>query len=218
MKTFRPSAAIFDMDGLMLDTERPFIRLWAETGKKFGYDVPPEVVKRMVGISNDNCRIIMLKEYGEDFPFDKILEEFRDISKKEFEKGIPVKKGLLNLLDHFTAAKIPMGVATSTRKTTAERMLTIAGIKERFNAITGGDEVENGKPAPDIFLLAAKRLGYLPCECVGFEDSPAGLKGLYSAGIKSVFIKDLIEPPQEILASVWKRCVDLDEAVQLFDF
>jgi len=218
MKTFRPSAAIFDMDGLMLDTERPFIRLWAETGKKFGYNVTPDVVLRLVGISNENSRFIMMQEYGKDFPFDKVLDEFRIVSKKEFEKEIPVKKGLFNLLDYFAAAKIPMGVATSTRKATAEKMLKVAGIHDRFAKITGGDEVENGKPAPDIFLLAAKKLGYLPCECVGFEDSPAGLKGLSSAGIKSVFVKDLIEPPQEILASVWKRCADLDEAIQLFDF
>ena len=86
----------------------------------------------------------------------------------------------------------------------------------RFSAFALGDEVVNGKPAPDIFLLAAKRLGKQPDSCVGFEDSPAGLWGLHCAGIRSVLVKDLLEPEPEILATVWRRCVDLAEAAKLF--
>jgi beta-phosphoglucomutase-like phosphatase (HAD superfamily) len=79
-----------------------------------------------------------------------------------------------------------------------------------------GDEVQRGKPAPDIFLLAAERLGKNPRRCVGFEDSPAGLQSLHSAGIPSVFVQDLVEPPPAIIATVWRRCGDLAEAAALF--
>ena len=214
--TFRPAAVIFDMDGLMLDTERLTIPLWDEAGKKFGYSIPYDTVIKMVGISSQNARDVLFREYGDDFPYEKIRDEFRLLCKREYEKGIPHKKGLLFLLDRLTAAKIPFGVATSTRRETAMENLEKAGILERFAAITGGDEVADGKPAPDIFLLAAKKLAAPPSACAGFEDSPAGLKALHAAGIRSVFIKDLIDPPPEILETVWRTYGDLSEAAELF--
>jgi len=220
MKTeihFRPAAVIFDMDGLMLDTERLTIPLWDEAGQKFGYRIPFDVVIRMVGISSQNARAVLMREYGDDFPYEEIRDEFRLLCKREYEKGIPHKKGLDFLLEHLTAAKIPFGVATSTRRETAMENLEKAGILKYFAAITGGDEVANGKPAPDIFLLAAKKLGQPPSACAGFEDSPAGLRALAAAGIRSVFIKDLIDPPQEVLDTVWRTYGDLSEAVELFE-
>ena len=214
---FRPAAVIFDMDGLMLDTERITIPLWDEAGKKFGYRIPFDTVIKMVGISSQAARDVLFDEYGENFPYDKIRDEFRLLCKREYEKGIPHKKGLVFLLDRLTAAKIPLGVATSTRRKTAMENLEKAGILEKFAAITGGDEVANGKPAPDIFLLAAKKLMSPPSACAGFEDSPAGLQGLYAAGIRSVFIRDLIDPPREVLNTVWRTCGDLFEAAELFE-
>ena len=215
--TFLPAAVIFDMDGLMLDTERLIIPIWNEAGKLFGYDIPQDVILRMVGISSINACIVMREEYGADFPYDKIRDKTRVLYKKSFEeKGVPKKNGLDYLLDKLSAAGIPLAVATSTRRATALDMLGRAGILEKFTAIVGGDEVANGKPAPDIFLLAAERLGQTPCACIGFEDSPAGLRGLHAAGIRSVFVKDIIEPPPEVLATVWRRCSDLYEAAQLF--
>jgi beta-phosphoglucomutase-like phosphatase (HAD superfamily) len=152
-KTFRPRAVIFDMDGLMLDTEKPFIRFWAELGIKYGYNITQDVVLRMIGINAESARKVMMQEYGEGFPYDKMRDEIKVLYEKEFENGVPLKKGLVNLLDHFSAAKIPLGVATSSRKTKAIEMLDKAGVLKYFTAITGGDEAKNGKPAPDIFFF-----------------------------------------------------------------
>jgi len=209
---FRPAAIIFDMDGLMLDTERLTIPLWDEAGIKYGYRIPYDTVLKIVGISSQRGQAVFKEEYGEDFPYEQIREDFRLLCKREFEKGIPHKKGLDFLLDKLTAAKVPLGVATSTRRETAMEVLEKAGILKYFAAITGGDEVANGKPAPDIFMLAAKKLEAAPCACVGFEDSTAGLMSLHAAGIRSVFVKDLISPPPEVLATVWRTCGDLAEA------
>jgi len=173
----------------------------------------------MVGISGEKSRLVLLEEFGADFPYDEIRDGFRLRVKKEFEKnGVPHKPGLVFLLDRLSTAKIPLGVATSTRKDTALEMLERAGVLDRFTVVVGGGEVENGKPAPDIFLLAAKKLGQPPSNCVGFEDSTAGLRGLAAAGIRSIFIKDVIEPPPEVLATIWRECGDLYEAAELFNF
>jgi HAD superfamily hydrolase (TIGR01509 family) len=214
---FRPAAVIFDMDGLMFDTENLTIPLWEVAGKPFGYNITHEIVLRMVGISGEKARLVLLEEFGDDFPYETIRDEFRLLVKKEIEKkGVPKKPGLMYLLDRLCSAKIPFGVATSSRSATAIDLLGRAGILERFKAVTGGEEVTNGKPAPDIFLLAAKKLGQPPSACVGFEDSTAGLKGLHSAGIRSVFIKDVVSPPEEVLASVWRRCGDLASSAAFF--
>jgi HAD superfamily hydrolase (TIGR01509 family) len=216
-ETFLPTAVIFDMDGLMFDTEKLTIPLWEAAGKSFGYNITYDILLRTIGISGEKARLVLLEEFGGDFPYEAIRGEYRLLVKKEIERnGVPQKPGLMYLLDRLRVANIPLGVATSSRTATAIDLLGKAGIIERFKAITGGEEVTNGKPAPDIFLLAAKKLGQPPAACVGFEDSTAGLMGLSVAGIRSIFIKDLLSPPQEVLDTVWRRCNDLSEAAALF--
>ena len=211
-----PAGVIFDVDGLMLDTESPVIAFWAQAGKLSGWDISPEVVLRTIGIDANSTREIFLREYGSDFPYERIRNEFSRLYYEEFEKGVAHKSGLVFLLDHLSFLGIPLAVATSARREAAAWKLRKAGILDRFAALACGDEIRNGKPAPDIFLLAAERLGQKPSNCVGFEDSPAGLQGLHAAGILSVFVKDLADPPPEILATVWRCCVDLGEAAELF--
>ncbi|MCL2722276.1 MAG: HAD family phosphatase [Treponema sp.] len=214
---FRPSAVIFDMDGLMFDTENLTIPIWEPAGELYGYKITRDIVMQLIGISNKRSREILQGIFGADFPYEKVHAEFRRlVTKKIEENGVPKKPGLDFLLNKLCAAKIPFGLATSSSTATATKNLENAGVIEKFSAITCGDEVENGKPAPDIFLLAAKKLGFPSSECVGLEDSPAGLRGLHSAGIKSIFIKDVIDPPNEVLDTVWRRCNDLSEVAALF--
>ena len=213
---FHPAGAIFDMDGLMLDTERPLIPLWAKVGKSFGYDITPQMIIRTLGINSEGTRALIVSEFSPEFPYEKIKEEVSRLYSEEIRESIPHRPGLFPLLDHLTSLKIPLAVATSTRRVSAVRKLTQAGILDRFATLVCGDEVSRGKPAPDIFLLAAEKMGKLPSKCVGFEDSPAGLQGLHAAGIRSVFVKDLADPPPEIRATIWHSCTDLAEAADLF--
>ena len=213
---FRPRAAIFDMDGLMLDTERPMIPIWMQAGKNIGWNIEEQTAINTIGINGDDIRKLCVKELGADFPYDKFNEELHLLFDEEFEKGIAHKPGLLDLLDHLDSLKIPMAVGTSCRRESALWKLQKAGIADRFSHIVCGDEVGCGKPAPDIFLKAALLLGFPPAQCLGFEDSVAGLKALASAGIPSVFIKDIIEPPPEVLSTVWRRLDSLAEAMDLF--
>ncbi|MDR0562830.1 MAG: HAD family phosphatase [Spirochaetaceae bacterium] len=214
---FTPEAAIFDMDGLMLDTEKPVIEIWRQAAQAMGWQVDLEVLYQTIGINEAATKEILMRKYGPNFPYQEIRQNLQRILKEKIEReGIAHRPGLLVLLNRLDRLGVPLAVATSTSKQTALWKLDKAHIRERFKVMVFGDEVKQGKPAPDIFLLAAERLGKQPQNCVGFEDSPAGLQSLYRAGIPSVFIKDAVEPAPEILATLWRRYNDLAEAAALF--
>jgi len=204
------------MDGLMLDTERPMVTVWMNAGKIIGRNITEEMAISTIGLNGEDIRKLCMKEFGADFPYDKFAKILLRLFDEEFEKGIVLKPGLLEILNHLKSLGIPMAVATSTYRKAAYRKLEIAGIKDYFSFSVCGDEIARGKPAPDIFLKAVEKLGIPAADCVGFEDSPAGLTALAASGIASVFIRDLVEPPQEILATVWRRLDNLAEAVTLF--
>jgi HAD superfamily hydrolase (TIGR01509 family) len=208
---------IFDMDGLMLDTERPAIPAWVDAGRLHGWAIDEQIIWKTVGVDEKSTQAILMEKYGPGFPYGPIRADMVRIMEARIAKeGIPHRPGLLVLLDHLEKLGIPKAVATSSDRSVAERKMQLAGIRDRFSILACGDEVRQGKPAPDIFLLAAERLGIPPAFCVGFEDSTAGLRSLHAAGIRSVFIKDCVEPPQEVLNTVWLRCADLAEAAGVF--
>jgi HAD superfamily hydrolase (TIGR01509 family) len=212
-----PKAVIFDMDGLMLDTERPAVTAWEQAAMEMGWQLSGEVLARTIGVDEASTRSILVETYGEDFPYDAIREDLERVYVENVEKnGIALRPGLLTLLEHLIGLGIPIAVATSSDRNIALWKLEMAGIREHFRLFVCGDEVRRGKPAPDIFLKAVELLGRGPAECLGFEDSPAGLRALEAAGIRSVFIRDMVEPPPEVLAAVWLRLNSLDEAVPLF--
>ncbi|MDR2134058.1 MAG: HAD family phosphatase [Treponema sp.] len=214
---FSPKAAILDMDGLMLDTEGPTVECWLEICREFGLPVSRDTVIRAIGINEPATRALFLGEYGRNFPFDEIYREVIGLMKRRMDReGIRHRPGLSAFLDCLAERGIPFAVATSTGRETALWKLEKAGLRGRFPLMVCGDEVKNGKPAPDIFLAAAARLGVNPADCAGFEDSGPGLLGLAAAGIRSVFIRDIPEPSPEALAGVWRRCGDLAEAREIF--
>jgi HAD superfamily hydrolase (TIGR01509 family) len=194
------------------------MRAWKQSAMEQGFSISDVVFFRTMGVTESVCRQVYMDEFGGDFPYEEISEQVRIILNNEFERnGIALRPGLIPLLDHLADMNMPLAVATSTHTKRALWKLEKTGLKERFSAFTFGDEVKHSKPAPDIFLLAARRLGKSPADCIGFEDSTAGLLGLHAAGIRSVFVKDLIEPSLEVLSTVWRRCTDLADAVELIE-
>jgi HAD superfamily hydrolase (TIGR01509 family) len=204
------------MDGLLLDTEAPAISAWVRAASALGFEADPEIPRRTIGVDAASTRAIVLEALGPDFPYEEVRGVMRRIIREEAARnGIPQKPGIAPLLDHLAARGIPGAIATSTARELAEWKLERSGLAGRFPVMVCGDEVERGKPAPDIFLKAAEKLSTPPEQCIGFEDSPAGIRALHAAGIKSVFIKDLVEPPPPVLALVWRRLDRLDEAIPL---
>ena len=215
---FIPDGVLFDMDGLMLDTERLELDLYVEISKTMGWPTPYIKLKNTIGMGDTEAEAYYKKEYGSDYPFWEIWSAVTEEETRYGDQnGLPVKKGVLGMLKKLKNLGIPMAVATSTKSPRARWKLERSGLLDYFNVFACGDEIINGKPAPDIFLLAAKKLGKKPENCIGFEDSAAGLAGLSGAGIRSVFVKDIADPAPEILATVWKQYTNLEEAAELFD-
>ncbi|MDR2176760.1 MAG: HAD family phosphatase [Treponema sp.] len=216
-KPFLPKAVIFDMDGLLLDTERPARDMWLQAARNTGWEISVETVLRTTGVDEKSTRRIMTEEYGPEFPYEEIRTEVKRLTVDMIEQnGIAWRPGLPVIMDKLKQLALPFGLATSSARKSALWKLEKARLPpERFTVLVCGDDVERGKPAPDIFLLTAKLLGTAPSDCLGLEDSPAGLSALAAAGIPSIFIKDMLEPPPEILSAIWRRCENLAEAASL---
>ena len=192
--------AIFDQDGLLFDTEKTYQRAWIEAARLQGVEVPPELPRRFCGLSTKLISGIVEREHPElDVP-----AYCRDATRIAWDAqlaGVPEPKpGLMAMLDACRARGVRTAIASSSTLRVVRHNVEAAGIANRFDAIVTGDEVERGKPAPDIFLLAAKRIGIAPEECVVFEDAFSGIRGAHAAGCAAALIPDQLQPDDEIRA------------------
>lgn len=205
---------IFDMDGILFDTERISCEFWDEVAEAMNLGNLSEGVKGCVGLNNNDTRIFMHKLYGEDFPF----EEFRStvqahMDHRMIEEGIPLKEGVIEILDYLTENGYIIGLASSTTKKRIIANLEEVGITHYFKAIVGGDMVEHGKPMPDIYLKACAELGVTPYNAIAIEDSLNGIRSAYRAGMKPIMIPDMIEPTPEIEAMLYGKFYSLLDVI-----
>ncbi|MEM8549432.1 MAG: HAD family phosphatase [Verrucomicrobiota bacterium] len=186
---------IFDMDGLMLDTERLYRQAYRQASMELGIDFSDELYGKMIGHRADSSHRILKENLGPEAPHDEIIDGARRYYYALIEKGgVPHRPGLLEVLDYLDAISLPRAVATSTHGGLTESKLEAAGLTKRLPIVVSGDEVEHGKPAPDIYLRAAGLMDLEPAECLVLEDSSTGLAGAYNAGMTPVLIPDLGEP------------------------
>jgi len=204
--------AIFDMDGLMLDTEPIALRGWKIAEKELDFAIPDELFTELIGLNRELCKATLFENIG-PFDFDGALKIiFKYVDDYLEENGAAIKPGLIYILDKLEKAGIKKCVATSTATTRAIGKLTQAGIVQRFDAIIGGDQVPYSKPAPDIFLKAAEACKTAPEHCVVFEDSNAGAMGGISAKMNVIIIPDLAKPTEFTQKHAFAICEDLFHA------
>lgn len=212
-------AVIFDMDGLLLNTECLYIDESKKVVESMGHHIPDEIYLECVGTSHSMTRAILLEHLGSDFPLEEWEEKIHHRVVSCFENnGVEKMAGVESLLEALREMGIPMAVASSTRRKNVEGLLKMGGIREYFDYLVCGDEVKQSKPNPEIFLKAANALSVSPESCLVFEDSFMGIRAAYAAGMRPVMIPDLKNPDDEISRLCFRILPSLDEAEkQLFD-
>lgn len=210
--------AVFDMDGLMLDTEKLLVRFWRESAEYFGYAMTDENVYSIRSLSRKYSVPFLKGLFGEDFPFNDVRARRVMLMNDHIDKfGFEVKKGLFTLLDYLKENGYRIAVATATDRERAEDYLGRIDALRYFDSVICGDMVKNGKPDPDIYITACGELGLPTGECVAFEDSPNGIKSAYSAGCRVIMIPDLTQPDDEIMPYISAVYESLDGAVDFFE-
>ena len=207
-------AAILDMDGLMVDTEAMYQRAWVRAAGGLGYQLEPDVYLECVGRTLSHCEQVLIAQFGAEFPMPIFRQCWNQLWLDDAEThGIPKKPGIDALLDWLHRHEIPVAVATSSDRTFAEFSLRRAGLWGEFDHLVTADQVAQGKPAPDLFLEAASRLGMAPEQCVVFEDSAAGVQAATAANIPVCLVPDLKAPTEDIRALAWCVVPSLIEAL-----
>ncbi len=206
-------AIIFDMDGTLFDTEAVFQKYWNQIARERGVTLSDHFKYEICGTSGAPMNRVIEKHYGV-WDGTEIQMECKRRVAEELAAGVPLKPGCMEILKYFYKKEIPMAIGSSSRHVQIESNLRVSGTAHYFSAIASGDEVERGKPFPDIFLLAAKRLGAAPADCFVFEDSPNGIRAAHAAGMKPILVPDLMPVTEEIREISWGVFGSLLEAIE----
>ena len=210
-------AVLFDMDGTIFDSEKIYRKAWLAVFQKLGIERYYEESMRVVtGRDHDEIGAYLRRLAGYDFDYEAIWRYKSDVIFKIVEQaGLELKPGVPEVFDRLHEMGILCALASSTNSERAEQFLTITGVKGYFDLILTGKCVAHSKPAPDVFLLAAEKLGVAPNECLVAEDSENGVLAGYAAGMKVVFVKDLMDLTPKAGACVWRAPATLESLPEL---
>lgn len=191
-------AVIFDMDGLMFDSERATYESYIKICREYGFEMRLEFYKKLLGCPLPTAKKLLREEFGEEFPMDEIIGKVHEDLELRFSTyGVPKKRGLMEILEYLKRAGLDCLVATSSGRDRVDGILGMAGVTEYFKDVICGNEVERGKPHPDIFLKGCEKLGCLPGEVWVLEDSEVGVAAAYAAGIPCICVPDMKAPSRE---------------------
>ena len=211
-------AVIFDMDGLMVDTEVLLQRFWVEAANEMGWPMTPKDVLGIRSFSRRYAERHLKRLFGEDFDYLAVRARRMELMNAYIaENGIRKKKGLDEMLAYLGENGIKAAVCTATDYERTERYLTQIGVFDKFDEFLCGNMVENGKPAPDIYINACKRLGLDPQECIALEDSPNGVISAAIAHLNVIMIPDLSQPSDDIRPLLFDCCESLDKVIGVLE-
>jgi HAD superfamily hydrolase (TIGR01509 family) len=210
------AAVLLDMDGTLLDTEKVYLQSTFAALNACGYsDGVTELCHAMIGIPGPECERMLRNHFGDGFPVDDVNRAFAAHCAEIFEAGLSLKPGAIALLDALDAARMPKAIVTSSSRRTADRHLSLAGIGDRFDAILTRDDVDRGKPSPDLYLLAAARMGAPPRACLAIEDSNPGVAAAHAAGAITIMVPDIVQPSDESRQRCHAVLPDLDAVLMM---
>jgi len=202
-------AVVFDMDGLLVDTEVLIRDLMVEIAPRYGAELPEHVFQQMVGLPNEASDAVARAHFGPDFPLEQMYGEVAARIHAACEVGVALKAGVVELLDHLDAARLPRAICTSSSHAAVQRTLGPSGILPRFDVIVAAGDYARGKPNADPFLAAASWLGVAPGDCLALEDSHNGVRAAHAAGMMTVMVPDLLVATDEMRA----KCLAIAESL-----
>lgn len=191
------------MDGLLLDTEQVYFKMFLEAANDTSFPHPERltaIFHRMVGMRAKDSREIMQREIGSFVDVARFDDKWRDRIVQALAEDIPLKAGVVELLEQLREQGLPCAVATSTRTSHALENLEKAGIRQFFSTVIGGEQVSKGKPSPEIYLRAAAAIEVDAINCAAFEDSNTGIKAAVASGAVAVQIPDMVAPTKEVIS------------------
>lgn len=205
-------AVIFDMDGLMFDTERVFIEAWDYAGEKIGIGKAGYMTLKTLGMSVSMSRELWIEEFGDKYNEQELRRHTKEFLTKYYaENQVPVKKGLYILLNYLRENGFRLAVASSSPRWEVESHLKDAAVSDYFQAVICGDMVTRSKPEPEIYLRACELLGEKPQDCFALEDSRNGILSAHRAGCRTIMVPDLWQPDEEILSVIVGKYDDLEQ-------
>ena len=205
-------AVIFDMDGVIFDSERLVLEGWQEIAAKYGMKGIEEVLPRCLGVNAQATREIFREYYGQDFPYDEYKKEASALFHSRYGNGkLPLKPGVKELLSYLKENGYLVGLASSTRQAIVEQEIRDAGLMPYFDNLVCGDMLKRSKPEPDIYLKACENLDVEPRMAVAVEDSYNGIRSAKRAGMVPVMVPDMVQPDEEMRSLAHKICKDLFE-------
>ncbi|MCD8095937.1 MAG: HAD family phosphatase [Ruminococcus sp.] len=211
-------AVLFDMDGLITDTEKLLSRFWCEAAAFYGYHMTPEHVLGIRSLCSKYSAPHLRSIFGEDFDYPAVRAKRIELMDDYISKnGIEAKAGLYELLDYIKQSGLKCAVCTATDSQRTRRYLSSINALEPFDELVCGDMIKNGKPDPDTYLEGAAKLGFLPNECAALEDSPNGIESAYRAGCIPIMVPDLSQPDEELKAKVYAVCDSLADVTDVLD-
>ena len=204
--------AIFDVDGTLIDSESIYVKAALLNNKINNYNVPLNVIMNTIGRNRESVRQVVTDSQTKDFDYDTYRSKLMEIYNQD---RLTLKKGAINILEYCKNHNILSAVATSTYKEKQLRILTQLDIAKYFDYMVFGDEIKNSKPAPDIYLDVYNHYNFKKEDILIFEDSRNGILSAHNAGIKVVYIKDVVDVEKEVVDLAYKSIKDLDEGIKL---
>lgn len=209
---------IFDMDGLLLDSEQVALEIFKQTCQAFSISADPGLYRLCIGVNAQRAEEILRAGLESLVDYDAFQDYWiTHYEKRVHDNEIPLKPGVINLLEAISCQDIPMMVATSTETARAKLKLANTRLIDYFEDIIGGDQVAASKPAPDIYLKAAARKPIGASECLAIEDSENGVLAALAAGMTVIQIPDLIKPSQEFRANGHQVLASLNDVIDFLE-
>ena len=207
---------IFDVDGTLVDSETVYVKAALKNLEVNHYNIPMSAIMGIIGQNRVAGRKLIESTQDDSFNYDKYIKDFEKIRNQILEnEPYKLKKGALNILNYCKKHNIKTAIATSTARDKQTKVLTKLGIIDYFDYMVFGDEIKNSKPAPDIYLKVFEHYNYDKGEMIIYEDSKNGILSAHNAGIKVVYIKDIVDVEEEVTSLCYKLVKDLDEGIEL---